>query len=101
MVKLACGPLHSIALTNKGRLFGCGYCEKHALGSIRSKIATEFVELKVKHGGKIDKIEVGCSSTAYLYGNKAWVTGTIGDRVFENFSSISLGSEDIVDIKLT
>jgi alpha-tubulin suppressor-like RCC1 family protein len=25
IVKVSCGPLHSVALTNRGRLFACGY----------------------------------------------------------------------------
>jgi len=25
VLKISCGPLHSIAYTNKGRIFGCGY----------------------------------------------------------------------------
>jgi len=34
---MVCGPLHSAALTNKHRLFTCGYGEKYALGTGRTK----------------------------------------------------------------
>lgn len=30
---MACGPLHTAALTNKNRLFTCGYGEKFCLGT--------------------------------------------------------------------
>jgi len=36
-VRVACGPLHSVALTNRGRLFSCGYGEKYALGTGRAR----------------------------------------------------------------
>jgi hypothetical protein len=40
------------------------------------------MELKVKNSGKIEKIEVGCSSTGFIMGGRAYVAGTVGDRVF-------------------
>lgn len=100
VVKVACGPLHSVALTNKGRLFACGYGDKHALGTARHRTINEFVELKVKHSGKVEKVDVGCSSSAYIAGGRAYITGTVGDRVFENFTNLSVGSEEVVEIKL-
>lgn len=55
----------------------------------------------MKHSGKIEKIEAGCTATAYIAGGRAYVAGTIGDRTFETFSSLNIGSEEILDIKLT
>lgn len=52
-VRVACGPLHSVVLTNRGRMFTCGYGEKYALGTGKPKTATEFIELKLKNSGKI------------------------------------------------
>lgn len=92
VVRVACGPLHSVALTNRGRIFACGYGEKYALGTGRPRNTNEFVELKVKHSGKIDKVEAGCSSTGYLSGGRVYVAGTVGDRVYETFTSVA-GSE--------
>jgi len=37
VTKVACGPLHSVVLTNKGRMFSCGYGEKYALGTGRNR----------------------------------------------------------------
>lgn len=70
------------------------------MGTSKHRTINEFVELKVKHAGKIEKVEVGCSSTGYLSGGRAYITGTVGDRVFENFAHLNLGSEEIVDLKM-
>ena len=45
---------------------------------MRGKVSNEFTELKVKNAGKIDKVETGCSATAYLSQGRAWIAGTIG-----------------------
>ena len=37
VIKTACGPLHTVVLTNRGRLFSCGYGEKYALGTGRTR----------------------------------------------------------------
>ena len=37
VVKMSCGPLHSVALTNRGRIFACGYGEKYALGTGKAR----------------------------------------------------------------
>lgn len=63
-------------------MFGCGYGDKYALGTSRNRTVNEFIELKVKHAGKVEKVEAGCSSTAYLAGGRVYISGTVGDRVF-------------------
>lgn len=40
---MACGPLHSLMLSNKNRIFACGYGEKSALGVGKAKSYNEFV----------------------------------------------------------
>ncbi len=37
VIKTACGPLHTVVLTSRGRVFSCGYGEKYALGTGRNK----------------------------------------------------------------
>lgn len=34
---IACGPLHTLVLSNKNRLFSCGYGQKFALGNGKNK----------------------------------------------------------------
>lgn len=99
VVKIACGPIHTIVLTNKGRLFACGYGEKYALGNGRTRSSSEFVEIRVKSSSKIEKIEVGSSSTGYISGGRAWIAGTIGELVFDTFTTVGCG-EEIVEMKL-
>lgn len=55
-------------------------------------MTNEFIELKVKNSGKIDKIETGCSASAFLSQGRAFVAGTIGDRVFESFTMLNTGN---------
>ena len=43
---------------------------------------------------------MGCSSTGYIAGGRAYIVGTLGERVFETFTSMSIGSDEIVDIKI-
>ena len=40
---IACGPLHSLTLTNKNRILSCGYGEKYALGIGKTKSSNEFI----------------------------------------------------------
>lgn len=64
---IACGPLHTLMLSNKNRVFSCGYAEKYALGIGKTKPTNEFVEVKIKGTpSKIDKIECGISTSGFL-----------------------------------
>jgi alpha-tubulin suppressor-like RCC1 family protein len=42
VVKIVCGPLHTAVLTNKNRLFTCGFGEKYSLGNGRNKTTNDF-----------------------------------------------------------
>lgn len=54
---MACGPVHSLMLSNKNRIFACGYGEKYALGIGKTKSSNEFVEVKIKgNPSKIEKV---------------------------------------------
>jgi len=37
ILSITCGPVHSLALSNRGRLFSCGFGEKYALGHGKNK----------------------------------------------------------------
>ena len=40
---MACGPLHTIGITNKNRMFACGFGEKYNLGNGKQKTVNEFI----------------------------------------------------------
>lgn len=42
IILIACGALHSLALSNNGRLFACGFGETNALGLVCSKNISTF-----------------------------------------------------------
>lgn len=94
VTRIACGPLHTIVLTNKSRIFTCGYGEKWNLGTGRNKTVNEFTEVRVKVNGKIDRIEAGMTSVGYLSAGRAYVVGTIGEKVYQLFTPVAL-NEDI------
>ena len=33
VIKISCGPLHTVVVTNRNRMFACGYGEKYCLGN--------------------------------------------------------------------
>lgn len=99
VIKLACGPLHTAAITNKQRLFTCGYGEKYSLGNGRNKTTNDFAEVRIKTNGKIEKIEAGITSLGYISGGRAYICGTIGEKVFELFTQIN-NSEEFIEMKI-
>ena len=78
MAKIVCGPLHTAVVTNKNRLFTCGYGEKYSLGNGRNKTTNDFSEIRVKTNGKIDKMETGNTTLGYISGGRGYITGTLG-----------------------
>jgi hypothetical protein len=55
IVDMACGPLHSLALSSRGRLFSCGYGEHFTLGTGDQTTHNEFREVKTKLA-KIERV---------------------------------------------
>lgn len=53
---MACGPLHTAALTNRNRLFTCGYGDKYNLGNGRTGSCAEFTEVKLKTSHRVEKL---------------------------------------------
>ena len=41
-VSISCGPLHSVALSSKGRMFSCGFGKNYALGHGEAQVLNEF-----------------------------------------------------------
>ena len=70
------------------------------MGTGKAKNQSDFTELRIKASHKVDRIEAGVSSTGYISGGKVWIAGTIGDKVYDNFTTISCGGEEIVEFKL-
>ena len=99
VTKIACGPLHTAAITNKNRMFTCGFGDKYCLGNGKTATTNEFTEIKLKTNSKIEKVEAGVTSLGYVAGGRAYICGTFGEKVYEMFATVPI-SEEIVDLKL-
>jgi alpha-tubulin suppressor-like RCC1 family protein len=64
-VDLACGALFTIALTNKGRIFGCGILGATGINTLEDQIEkTRFKEIVFED--KIERISAGLSGAAAI-----------------------------------
>jgi mitogen-activated protein kinase kinase kinase 9 len=80
---ISCGALHSIALTNKSRVFSCGFGENFSLGHNSNKTLNQFKEIAFFHqlstsssSYKIEKICSGTSHSGALVSGKVYIWGT-------------------------
>lgn len=96
---MACGPLHTAALTNRNRLFTCGYGDKYNLGNGRTGSCAEFTEVKLKTSHRVEKLQAGVASLGYVAGGRAFICGAFGERTIESFSQLTV-NEQITDMKL-
>jgi alpha-tubulin suppressor-like RCC1 family protein len=80
IVLISCGSLHSLALTNNGRIFSCGYGETYALGLGNTKTFSNFQEIPYFKDSsmKIEKISAGVSHSGCLINGQVYVWGTLG-----------------------
>lgn len=81
VVNMACGALHSIALTNTGRVFSCGFGETFALGLGTIKTTPNFEEITYfkDQSLKIGKIAAGTCHSGCLVNNQVYLWGTCGN----------------------
>jgi hypothetical protein len=76
-------------LSNKNKIFACGYGEKYALGIGKTKSTNEFLEVKIKgNPSKIEKIECGISVSGFLADGKIYIAGTLDNKIFEYFTPL-------------
>jgi len=80
IVLISCGALHTLALTNTGRIFACGYGETFALGLGSTRTSNMFQEIPhFKDSAlKIEKIAAGVSHSGCLVNGQIYVWGTLG-----------------------
>jgi len=98
IVQVACGPLHSFALSNKGRLFSCGFGEHYTLGHGDTTTHNEFREVKCKLSGRVEKVETGLTSFVVLSAGKLYVCGKLGQELYETLTPVSF-QEEVRDFK--
>lgn len=104
VITLSCGALHTLALTNLGRVFSCGFGDTHALGLSTPKTTFNFEELThfKDQSLKITKIAAGTSHSGCLVNNQVYLWGTCGSSKQLQFKKPTLvdGEFDIVTFAL-
>lgn len=80
VIKVACGALHTLALTNNGRVLACGFGESYALGNGVSKTSPNFEEVSFFKGQSLrpERIAAGTSHSGCLVGKQVFLWGTWG-----------------------
>ncbi len=99
MIDIVAGPLHSAALTNKNRLFVTGFGEKYALGTGKKSTVNDFTEVNTKCTAKIEKMEAGIKTLAFISIGKVYLAGTLGNKVFDTLTYIAF-PEEVIQVKL-
>lgn len=80
VVKVACGALHSVALTNNGRILTCGFGESYALGNGVAKTNPNFEEVTFFKDQSLrpSRVAAGTSHSGCLVGNQVYLWGAWG-----------------------
>lgn len=78
--KIVCGALHTLALTNNGRVFACGFGETYALGNNSPKTTPNFEEVAFFKDQSLRPVRIaaGTSHSGCLVGNQVYLWGTWG-----------------------
>lgn len=104
VISIACGALHSLALTNLGRVFSCGFGDTFALGLVSLKTTANFEEIThfKDQSLKITKIAAGTSHSGCLVNNQVYLWGFCGNTKQLQFKKPTLvdGEFDIVTFVL-
>jgi mitogen-activated protein kinase kinase kinase 9 len=88
---LACGALHSLVVTDRNRLFACGYGGNFALGFGTQADSYTFEHVKSLEGyGKVDKVSAGVSNSAAILQGNLYFWGKIMSYIYEQPVQISL-----------
>jgi mitogen-activated protein kinase kinase kinase 9 len=88
IVDIACGALHTLALTNKSKVYSSGFGENYSLGHNSNKTLTDFKEISFFHqlssnsSHKIDKICCGTSHSGALIAGKVYLWGTFANSKY-------------------
>ena len=88
IVDLACGALHTLALSNKSRVYSCGFGENFSLGHGNNRTSPTFKEisyfsqLSATSSYKIEKLCCGTSHSGALIDGKVFIWGSFADSKF-------------------
>ena len=84
---MACGALHSLILTNKNRLFSCGFGDGYALGHEDNQSTPEFKVINAfqrarspRQISKCETISCGLSQSGCIIEGNAYIWGILGQR---------------------
>lgn len=75
--EVSCGALHTLALSNKGRIFTAGFLNQ-SKGNDDYSIKADFIEVKLALDRKIKVIACGLSACAVVSDGVAYFWGKIG-----------------------
>jgi alpha-tubulin suppressor-like RCC1 family protein len=117
VVDVSCGALHSLLLTNKGRIFGCGYNETCALGNGGTENQCTFTEIPFFSSSQlydktVTRLASGVSHSACLVQDTAYVWGTWGSKpnmIYTTPTAVPLSgnigfgnqaSDQVIDVRL-
>lgn len=83
VVEVACGGLHTLALTNRNRIFATGFGDTYALGLESPTTICCFKEVSwfsqtFSYAESVEKIVCGVSHSAAIIAGKVYVWGIIG-----------------------
>ncbi|CAD8177067.1 unnamed protein product [Paramecium pentaurelia] len=74
--QISCGALHTLILTNKNRVFSCGFGESYALGHPENQTLNEFKQISNLQHYKVDKICCGLAhSGCIVEGGRTFIWG--------------------------
>ncbi|EGR33833.1 protein kinase, putative, partial [Ichthyophthirius multifiliis] len=102
ITQIQCGTLHTIALSNKNRLFSTGYGETYALGHANNVTQCEFSQIQMPNKQQIKNISCGLTHTLCVIGQKAYIWGVAGVHeglIFQNITELDTQQDTIVDVK--
>ena len=88
VVDIACGALHTLALTNNSKVYSCGFGGNYSLGHNSNRTFYEFKEiayfqkLSSKASHKINKICCGTSHSGALINGKLYIWGLFANSKY-------------------
>lgn len=117
ITEISCGAIHTLALSNKSRVYSVGFGDNYSLGHSSNKTINEFKQISYFNNTssgnslKIDKICCGISHSGALINGKVYIWGTFADSKYsinKNPSAVKLPSQvadfvlgDMLSVMLT
>ena len=83
VVDIACGGLHTLALTNRNRIFATGFGDTFALGLEKPQTICTFKEITwfsqvLTYQEPVEKIACGVAHSGCIIGGKVYLWGVLG-----------------------